>query len=54
MVNLSALSKIIDLALNEYIEVQMTANIGSAGFGSTMTGSQVRVRSSLTFQYLGS
>ena len=48
------LDGILNLALNDYIEVEITANIGSAGFGSSMSGTRIRVRSNLTFQYLGS
>ena len=48
------LEGVLDLVVNDYIEVEMTARIGSSGsFGSNMTGSRIRVRSNLTFQYLG-
>ena len=48
------LSGVLNLALNDYIEVQLTAKIGSNGFfSSNMTGTQIRLRSNLTFQYLG-
>ena len=49
------LEGVLDLVVNDYIEVEMTARIGGSGsFGSNMTGSRIRVRSNLTFQYLGS
>jgi hypothetical protein len=49
------LNGVIDLAVNDYIEIEMTVKIGSeANFAGDMTGTQVRLRSNLTFQYLGS
>jgi len=50
-----AINRIIPLALNDYIEVQVTCKIGSVVFfTSNLTGSFSRRRSSLSFQYLGS
>jgi hypothetical protein len=49
------LEGVLDLLVNDYIEVEITCKIGSAGtFNSDLTGSRIRVRSNLTFQYLGS
>ena len=50
-----AINRIIPLAVDDYIEVQVTCKIGSAGFfTSDLTGSFARRRSGLSFQYLGS
>jgi len=50
-----AINRIISLAVDDYIEVQITCKIGNAGsFTSDLTGSLVRFRSGLSFQYLGS
>jgi hypothetical protein len=50
-----AINKIISLAVNDYIEIQLTCKIGSSGFFiSDLTGSTARRRSGLSFQYLGS
>jgi hypothetical protein len=47
------LNNVLNLAVNDYIEVEMTVEIGTGAFGGTMNGTQVRVRSNLTFQYIG-
>ena len=48
-------TRIISLAVNDYIEVIITCKIGSVTFfGSDLTGSLARRRSGLVFQYLGS
>jgi trimeric autotransporter adhesin len=48
-------NRIISLAVDDYIEVQITCKIGSEGlFVSDLTGSLARRRSGLSFQYLGS
>jgi len=49
------INRIISLAVNDYIEVQISCKIGSNGqFTSNLTGSFARRRSGLSFQYLGS
>jgi hypothetical protein len=48
-------NRIISLAVDDYIEVQVSCKIGSEGlFVSDLTGSLARRRSGLSFQYLGS
>jgi hypothetical protein len=48
-------NRIISLAVDDYIEVQITCKIASEGlFVSDLTGSLARRRSGLSFQYLGS
>ena len=48
-------TRIMSLAVNDYIEVIITCKIGSVtSFGSDLTGSLARRRSGLVFQYLGS
>jgi hypothetical protein len=49
-----ALDGVISLAEDDYIEVEMTCKIGSASFDGNLTGLRIRLRSNLTFQYLGS
>jgi hypothetical protein len=47
-------NRIISLAVDDYIEVQITCKIASEGlFVSDLTGSLARRRSGLSFQYLG-
>ena len=48
------LDAVIDLAEDDYIEVEMTCKIGSASFDGSLSGLRIRLRSNLTFQYLGS
>ena len=47
------LNNVIYLVANDYIEVEMTVEVGTGAFGGTMNGTQIRVRSNLTFQYIG-
>jgi trimeric autotransporter adhesin len=49
-----ALDGVISLAVDDYIEVEMTCKIGSEAFDGELTGLRIRTRSNLTFQYLGS
>jgi predicted RNA methylase len=49
------LNRVINLTEDDYIEVKITAKKAAAGFfGTDMEGTRTRLRSSLSFQYLGS
>jgi hypothetical protein len=46
-------STLINLSVNDYVEIYVTLKKGGGAFGAEMSGTQVRFRSAVDFEYLG-
>ena len=46
-------STLVNLSVNDYVEIYVTLKKGGGAFGAQMSGTQVRFRSAVDFEYLG-